>query len=100
MSINNDSDVTGAISIDGAAVTSTTTVAGQDVRLSFSATGSAADRGVRHERHKPECANLFGEARWNDSGLDGDQQQPSRTDVLHGHTDAGDDGDVPAVGAA
>jgi YD repeat-containing protein len=38
LSINNDSDVTGTITIDGSAVTSTTTVAGQDVRLTFSAT--------------------------------------------------------------
>src|SRR5206468_3841113 len=44
MSINNDSDVTGTISIDGSAVTSATTVGGQDVRLSFS--GTAAQRIV------------------------------------------------------
>ena len=35
MSINNDSDVTGTITIDGAAVATGTTVAGQDARLSF-----------------------------------------------------------------
>src|SRR5712692_194956 len=33
VSINNGSDVTGTIVIDGAAVTATTTVAGQDARL-------------------------------------------------------------------
>jgi hypothetical protein len=38
ISINNDSDVTGTIAIDGSAVTASTTVAGQDIRLSFSAT--------------------------------------------------------------
>jgi YD repeat-containing protein len=38
MSINNDDDVTGTIAIDGAAVTTGTTVAGQDARLSFTAT--------------------------------------------------------------
>jgi hypothetical protein len=40
MSINNDSDVTGTITIDGAAVSTGTTVAGQDVRLSFTATAN------------------------------------------------------------
>jgi len=40
LSINNDSDATGSITIDGSAVTATTTVAGQDARLSFSATAS------------------------------------------------------------
>jgi YD repeat-containing protein len=38
MSINNDADVTGTITIDGSAVTATTTVAGQDARLTFTAT--------------------------------------------------------------
>jgi hypothetical protein len=38
VSINNDADVTGTIVIDGAVVTKTTTVAGQDIRLSFTAT--------------------------------------------------------------
>jgi YD repeat-containing protein len=38
MSINNAADVTGAITIDGSAVTMTTAVAGQDARLSFTAT--------------------------------------------------------------
>jgi len=38
-SINNDADVTGTIAIDGSAVTTGTTVAGQDARVSFSATG-------------------------------------------------------------
>jgi IPT/TIG domain len=38
MSINNDSDATGTIAIDGPSVTATTTVAGQDARLSFTAT--------------------------------------------------------------
>ena len=37
ISINNDSDVAGSIAVDGAPVTVTTTVAGQDARLSFSA---------------------------------------------------------------
>lgn len=37
--INNDADVTGSIAIDGAAVSTGTTVAGQDARLSFSASG-------------------------------------------------------------
>jgi hypothetical protein len=37
VSINNDSDVTGTIAIDGSSVTASTTVAGQDIRLSFSA---------------------------------------------------------------
>jgi YD repeat-containing protein len=41
ISVNNDQDVTTpAISIGGSAVTATTTVAGQDVRLSFTATAS------------------------------------------------------------
>jgi YD repeat-containing protein len=41
VSVNNDQDVTTpAISIDGSAVTATTTVAGQDVRLSFTATAA------------------------------------------------------------
>jgi len=38
ISINNDADVTGSITIDGAVVTKATTVAGQDIRLSFTAT--------------------------------------------------------------
>lgn len=38
VSINNDADVTGTIAIDGSPVTTGTTVAGQDARLSFSAT--------------------------------------------------------------
>jgi hypothetical protein len=38
LSINNDSDVTGTIAIDGSAVTTTTTVEGQDAVLTFSAT--------------------------------------------------------------
>jgi hypothetical protein len=37
VTLNNDADVTGTISIDGAPVTATTTVPGQDARLSFSA---------------------------------------------------------------
>lgn len=37
LSLNNDADVTGTINIDGSAVTTTTTVGGQDARLSFSA---------------------------------------------------------------
>jgi hypothetical protein len=37
-SINNDSDVTGTIAIDGSAVTVTTTASGEDARLTFSAT--------------------------------------------------------------
>ena len=38
VTLNNDADVTGTISIDGAAVTATTTLPGQDARLTFSAT--------------------------------------------------------------
>jgi YD repeat-containing protein len=37
VTLNNDADVTGTISIDGASVTATTTVPGQDARLTFSA---------------------------------------------------------------
>jgi YD repeat-containing protein len=42
--LNDDSDVTGTISIDGASVTTTTTRAGQDARLTFS--GTAGQRVV------------------------------------------------------
>jgi YD repeat-containing protein len=38
LSVNNDADVTGSISIDGSAVTIGTTVAGQDAVVTFSAT--------------------------------------------------------------
>src|SRR5207302_11173704 len=44
ISINNDSNVTGTIAIDGAAVPVTTTVSGQDARLSFN--GTAGQRIV------------------------------------------------------
>jgi YD repeat-containing protein len=44
LSLNNDSDVTGTIAIDGAAVTTSTTVLGQDARLTFS--GTAGQRIV------------------------------------------------------
>src|SRR5205807_7646897 len=37
VTLNNDADVTGTIAIDGPAVTATTTVSGQDARLTFSA---------------------------------------------------------------
>ncbi|MBZ5526116.1 MAG: IPT/TIG domain-containing protein, partial [Acidobacteriia bacterium] len=42
--LNDDSDVTGTISVDGSAVTATTTHAGQDARLTFS--GTAGQRVV------------------------------------------------------
>jgi hypothetical protein len=56
MSINNDADITGSITIDGATVAAAAAIPGQDVRLSFTAT--AGQRSVVYATNATNYATV------------------------------------------